>query len=756
MSTADFLSGAFALVVLLGGAAIAATVIVSRRRATDVAGIPLAIAWLTVAATFIFVAHLLPGIVGGLTSAAVSATAVMLAALSLAVPERVDRPIVSRAPRSVGEPSWVTWVGFGAVGAVAAYIVGWSLDHGGEALAQPDVVSFHLPNVVAWIQEGSLWGIHDWIPNRAPGNYPQTGDVFMLAAILPWESDFLVRFVGYPFLGLAGLAIYAAGRELAAPAGLSALTSAAVIAMPAVGYIALQGLADPEMLGTFAAGSFFLLRHWRTGDGFDLLIAGLGLGLCFVTRWYSVPAVAAVAGVWAVAALARRRPNFWRDAGALTGLIAVVGGFWLLRNWIESGNPVFPVKLAPLGITIFDAPLDTYRELHGETLAHYLTDYTVVRVNILPTFTDFLSFTAVALWAGIALAALRAFHLREPLAGRILAMAGIAALVGLVYIATPYTGAGTDAREAYTNSRYVVPALVCAAPALAWLLSRVRALTSVGAGLLGLAVLDALRRAMDLPIGDMSGGALLGGIALVALAAWVYLAGRERIRWAQVSRPVRLAALGVVVGAIALAAYVQEDRFAEARYTSVGPDASGANAAPPGSHIGIVGDGFVNYPLFGDWFENEVSYVGRREQEMLRPYDEYRPFARAVRSGGYDAIAWRDLDTLTPELPARQAKWLERLGWIRAKEGVNSLLLGTEVAVYLPPTLTLDDRCRFGPVIRNRESLVQQLEPLMPGRPETGSPIKLLETLKDMLRICRKEDQPTIREAFERAVARRD
>jgi hypothetical protein len=685
VSTADYLSGAFELAILLGGAAISATVIVSRRRGADLVGVPRAVAWLTLAATFVFAAHLLPGVLGGLTSASVAATAVMLAALSFTMPERLDRPVLDAVPAPPKEPAWVVWVGFGAAGAVAAYLLGWTLDHGTEALAQPDVVSFHLPNVAAWIQEGSLWGIHDWIPNRAPGNYPQTGDVFMLAAVLPWDSDFLVRYVGYPFLGLAGLAIYASGRELSAPAGLSALTAAAVIAMPTVGYIALLGLADPEMLGAFAAGGYFLLRHWRTGDGFDLILAGLGLGLAFGTRWYAVPAVAAVAGVWAVAAFQRRRPAFWRDTGVLAGLIALVGGFWLLRNWVESGNPVFPVKVAPFGITIFDAPPDTYREQFGETLAHYLTDYTAFRVNIWPSFLDFLSFTAVALWAGIALAALRAYRIRESMAGPIIALAAIAAFVGLVYIGTPYTGAGENARDAYTNARYVVPALVCAAPALAWFLSRSRQLTTIGSALLGLAVLDALRRSMDLPIGNLSAGSLLAGIALVALAVAAIRFILERVEIRAVPGFAVLVGAAVLAGVALLVGNVLEDRYAEERYADVGPDASYANSAPPGTRVGIVGDGFVNYPLFGPRLDNEVAYVGEREREMLRPYDRFRPFARAVRRGDYDAIAWRDLDTLSPELPRRQARWLEQLGWSRRAEGVNTLLLGTEVSVYEPP-----------------------------------------------------------------------
>ena len=406
----------------------------------------------------------------------------MLAALTLAVPERLERPLVRRPPPAPSEPDWVRWVGFGALGAVAAYVLGWTLAHADEALAQPDVVSFHLPNVVAWIQEGSLWGstTGSRTGRRATTRRPATSSCSPPSCPGTATSSPASR-------GTRSSASPGSPPRRRARAGRAAGPRRSAPRPPCSRcrpsrYIALLGLADPQMIGTFAAGAFFLLRHWRTRDGFDLLLAGLGLGLAFGTRWYAVPAVAAVAGVWAVAALRRRRPRFWRDAGAITGLIALTGGFWLLRNWVESGNPVFPVKLAPFGITIFDAPPDTYRELNGETLSHYLTDYTAFRVNIWPTFLDFLSFTAVALWAGIATAAVLALRRGEELAGRILALAAIAAAIGLVYVATPYTGAGEDAREAYTNSRYVVPALLCAAPALAWLLARSATLTAVGAG----------------------------------------------------------------------------------------------------------------------------------------------------------------------------------------------------------------------------------------------------------------------------------
>ena len=95
--------------------------------------------------------------------------------------------------------------------------------------------------------------------------------------------------------------------------------------------------------------------------------AGLGLGLAFGTKWYAVPAVAVVVVVWGRHGCWRDGPPAAprRDGRGLVGIVGCVGGFWLLRNLVESGNPFFPVKVSPFGVTLFDAPPDIERSSTG-------------------------------------------------------------------------------------------------------------------------------------------------------------------------------------------------------------------------------------------------------------------------------------------------------------------------------------------------------------------------------------------------------
>src|SRR6266516_2638023 len=298
MSTSSYLVGALFLALVLGSAAVAAWIIVRRQGARLDGPLARALAWAVLAAAAIFASHLLPGVLGILSRYTVAAASVLLAGIvSLVVPEQARTRSGQTAGRSRATEPWLTF-GLAAAVITSVYLLAAFLHHATAAVTGPDIETFHLPNVARWIQTGSLWGVHDFVPNRAPGDYPQTGDLYLLAAVLPWKADFLARFVAVPFLGLLAAAVYAAGREFGASRSPSLLAAAALVAMPAVGSIAVSGLVDIEMLATFAAGGYFLLRRRRTGDRFDLVCAGVALGLSLGTRWYAVPAVAAVIAVW--------------------------------------------------------------------------------------------------------------------------------------------------------------------------------------------------------------------------------------------------------------------------------------------------------------------------------------------------------------------------------------------------------------------------------------------------------------------------
>jgi hypothetical protein len=184
----------------------------------------------------------------------------------------------------------------------------------------------------------------------------------------------------------------------------------------------------------------------------------------------------------------------------------------------------------------------------------------------------------------------------------------------VAYVLTPYTALGFDRAPvgAGSNTRYLLPAALLAAPAVAWVVSRLRRGRLLAELVLLAGIADGLRRGVDLTAGDLA-----VALALVAAAGFAALAWR---RWRQGGRPTPRRALvaGALVAGLALAfiGHIGQQRFFEGRYRGGGPALDRALAlAAPGSRIGVAGAWKVGslspiYPLFGPRLENEVSTVG--------------------------------------------------------------------------------------------------------------------------------------------------
>jgi hypothetical protein len=608
MGAGDYVVGLLGFLAMLLACGGAAWLVVARK----FRGPPLAerVTAFGVLVTLAVVAvHLVPGVLGLLGEPAV----LVASALVLGVawwwvrPSAVPRPGYPE-PVAPDRRASVVIAGVG-VAAVAVYLLALIFSVARQPTTHADMMAFHLPGVAQWIRTGSVWRIHQWTPDWGFGYYPGNGDLLLLSAVLPWRSDFAARLVDAPYFVLLGLAVYALGRELRAPAAPSALFGATLLAVPAVSVIGAQGLPDTSMLAAFAAGCAFLLRHARTGARADLGLAGVGLGLAFGTKWYGVTAVLAVLAVWAAVALVRRAGRRGAaDGGVLAALVLATGGFWLLRNLVAVGNPVFPLRVASFGVTIFDAPPDPLRARAGHPLARYLFDGHALDHYLLPDFGRFVSLAAVVLLVGLVVGAVAAAVRRRSWPA--LALAAAAALILVLYVLTPFSGQGEGDQPtfAWVNVRYGLPALVPAAALAAWACGRLgrAGLVLELAALAGIA--DGIRLGLHVPARWIV-------VAVVVLAAGAGLAHVARRRPPGVAAVAGAGVLALV--AVALAGYALERRFLRHRYEKLDPVLEAIRlGAPSGHRIGLGGDvtgsDYVPIlPAFGPRFDNAVGYAGR-------------------------------------------------------------------------------------------------------------------------------------------------
>src|SRR5688572_2188420 len=120
--------------------------------------------------------HLVPGALGILARGSVLVASLLWLGAAAMVrpggpPAAAEEP---RPARPASEP--VSWaLAAAAIAAIVLFALALARDQLVLAPGSVDILNFHLPGVVRWIQTGSLWDIHDWVANTAAGRYPNNG-----------------------------------------------------------------------------------------------------------------------------------------------------------------------------------------------------------------------------------------------------------------------------------------------------------------------------------------------------------------------------------------------------------------------------------------------------------------------------------------------------------------------------------------------------------------------------------------------------
>ena len=641
MELGEYTVGLLFLAGTLGASLLAAAIVVVRRL-PRLGGVPRVLAFGLVATTALIVVHLLPGATGLLTREAVLIVAlVLLVAVWRLVPQLPGGEPLD-APDPMADSGPVSWAIVAFVAAILGVAVVAEITIGLRTPAEDvDSLTFQLPNIGHWIQEKSFWSVNQFIPLQAHGNYPNNGDLMFLAVMLPFDSDALIRVVDVPFYLLAMLSIYAIGCEIRAPRAAAALAGLVFGALPIVHLATFSGAkTDPIFYAAFGAAVLFMLRYLRLGQTSELVLAGVGLGIAFGTKWYGVTSAAIVIGAFAVALLVQRRGvgAMLRGGGVLVGLTGLFGAIWLIRNWTDSDTPLFPQGVPLLA----DAPRDYHRACVGFSITDYLGKPDILREYIQPAAREMLGLSGALLvvaWFGATFTALRARRRGEPMLVVGL-LVGMTAALTLAWAVTPYTALGLPDRPSVAgpNMRYLVPGLMCGAALAAWWIGRLGRLRLVAEAIVGLAVLEGIRRGFDLPARNWVAGAGLLAVAGATAFALVRLRGR----FPQTRYAVTVAVLLALIVAGGL--YERQQAYLNDRFSNSQTVIQELMKTPNGGRrVGMSGYYDPSqlapiWPAFGPRLQNRVEYVGRFVDGQLNEFPDQASWQRRIEERGYEVI----------------------------------------------------------------------------------------------------------------------
>lgn len=241
----------------------------------------------------------------------------------------------SPIPRSHGR--WMLLACLFAIGFLAALIYSVKLN---PPMAT-DALVYHLPAAVLWLQKKRITLFQTWFFNPANTYSPLAGSVFVAWLMAPLGNDALARFVQVGPWFLILISIFEIGTSAGASLPAAALAAlAAALARPFIGEAVLA--KDDLFVAAFFLAAVAALAPGRMASRFAWVRLGIAIGLMLATKYTALMTLPILILAGDAPRCAGWRWRQWAGTILAAGLVA---GPWYLRNLLDWGNPLFPVKL---------------------------------------------------------------------------------------------------------------------------------------------------------------------------------------------------------------------------------------------------------------------------------------------------------------------------------------------------------------------------------------------------------------------------
>ncbi len=216
-----------------------------------------------------------------------------------------------------------------------------------------DPFIYHLTFPASWLKAGRIVYVPLPYGAQAASYYPFNMELFYLWLMAPLRTDFLVNFGQVPSLLLAGLALAALARETGIGKPGAMVGAAVTMLAPCFIQQATVARVDIAFAAWFLLSLYYALRWGRTRRAGHLALFGAAVGLLIGTKPIGVLYSFLPGLLFAFQLKGRGAARAAADVCAALALALAFGGFWHVRNWLATGNPVFPLDVKLFGATIF-------------------------------------------------------------------------------------------------------------------------------------------------------------------------------------------------------------------------------------------------------------------------------------------------------------------------------------------------------------------------------------------------------------------
>jgi hypothetical protein len=223
--------------------------------------------------------------------------------------------------------------------------------------------SYHLPVAVHIFQVHSLkvWSV--WTTDFTHA-FPANASIYF-GFLLGLVSEHLVAAAGLVFLIPLGVGAYGIGRATGADETASLLSSLGLVTIPILVAPAFEAGSDVGGAAFLAIAIYFAVAR-PSGRQWDLVLSGLAAGLAFGFKSLHLIGIAFLFLVilrqaWSQSLQGTALERLWGTVRAPSLFLAstfATSGFWLVRNYVQLGNPLYPVYVPMFGILGWTKAMD--------------------------------------------------------------------------------------------------------------------------------------------------------------------------------------------------------------------------------------------------------------------------------------------------------------------------------------------------------------------------------------------------------------
>ena len=238
-----------------------------------------------------------------------------------------------------------------------------------------DCFTYHFVFPIEWIKHGNLENPIYIANDLSAAYYPFNGSLYFLWLMMPLKNVFLANMGQVPFYGLAFLATYAVARKVRLKRSSSIFAAILLTVTPNFFKQMQIGYVDVMMAALFLAAVNFLLLFYRENKFKFVVLWSLSFGLFIGLKPTGLTfGIGPFLFFILIAARIVGKKEWGRALGYVIAsllIIAAMGGYAYLRNFIRYGNPLFPTDITVLGKHIFKGVISLSRYRASGDWAHF-------------------------------------------------------------------------------------------------------------------------------------------------------------------------------------------------------------------------------------------------------------------------------------------------------------------------------------------------------------------------------------------------